>query len=77
METTFVSSKTIAQIKAEQSGSPFQIMKGGDGKSNWWRCGAASGPVSKKGYATDPILSETPEGVFILHSSGGEVLDTL
>jgi hypothetical protein len=80
MATKFVSTMTIGAIKAQEVDPKFRVMhrEGADADCKFWVCGSLQGPVSKKGYATDPVVSTTEDGVMILHNrSAAAVVEEL
>ena len=70
MATKFVSTMTIGAIKAQEADPKFRVMhrEGAAADCKFWACGSLQGPVSKKGYSTDPVVSTTEDGVMILHN---------
>jgi hypothetical protein len=80
MANDFVSSMTIGAIKAQENDPKFRILhkEGSPADCKFWVCGSLQGPVSKKGYATDPVVSTTTNGTMILHSrSAAAVVEEL
>ena len=78
MKAPFVSTITVAAVKAQENDTKFQILQNDPAKGKFWRCGSIGGPVSTKGYMPDPVVSTTEDGTMILHSrSAAKVLETL
>ena len=87
MPLKFISTQTVASFKEACNDTTIQIRQNkdedGNPKTPFFTCGGVTGPVSKKGYSPNPMVSRcvdtaTGEEIFLLHSrSDATVVATL